>query len=95
MSEPMRCDSCKQGDAWEHCYHESRKDFKTALRMAWIAAIACCIATVASCIVTYKCAKDYQQFVAQFEYVEETTYQIVQDDGVNTAVIGDGNEVKK
>lgn len=50
-------------------------------------AIMCLIATI---IVICK----FQIFISQFEYVEETTYTIEQDDeGTNTAVIGENNEV--
>lgn len=50
-------------------------------------AVMCLIATI---IVICK----FQMFISQFEYVEETTYTIEQDDaGTNTAVIGENNEV--
>jgi hypothetical protein len=31
--------------------------------------------------------------MSDFEYVEETTYSIEQDRGINTAIIGEENEV--
>lgn len=87
----MSCDSCRQGDAWEHCYHELYKNFKVSLKMAWIVAICCCIVTV---VVTIASLIMIHSLLTQWEYVEETCYEITQDDGVNTAIIGDESEVR-
>ena len=35
-----------------------------------------------------------QNFISTFEYVEETEVEIEQNEGINTAVLGDKNEVK-
>ena len=54
--------------------------------IAFTVAVACLVATI---IVIVR----FQAFISQFEYYEETTYTIEQDEGINTAVIGDGNGV--
>lgn len=95
----MNCNNCNQKkDPWEHCYTESYKCFQAALRRSNAITAFFFIATIVSLIIglfiVYNCFKNYAQFVAQFEYVEETQYQITQEDGINTAVIGDENEVK-
>lgn len=58
--------------------------------MAWIIAICCCIAIVVVAIVGFA---TIHILLTQFEYVEETCYEITQDDGINSAVIVEGNEV--
>lgn len=48
----------------------------------------CVFATILTCIRT-------QEFISKFEYIEETEVEITQDaEGMNTAVVGDENEVK-
>jgi hypothetical protein len=54
--------------------------------IAFMIAVGCLIATI--CVI-FK----FQAFINQFEYVEETTYEIQQDEGINQAVIGNNNDL--
>ena len=54
--------------------------------IAFTIAVACLVATI---IVIVR----FQAFISNFEYYEETEYTIEQSEGVNTAVIGEKNEV--
>lgn len=54
--------------------------------IAFMIAVGCLIATI--CVI-FK----FQAFINQFEYVEETTYEIEQDEGINQAVIGNNNDL--
>lgn len=54
--------------------------------ISFMIAVGCLIATI--CVI-FK----FQAFIAQFEYVEETTYEIEQDEGINQAIIGNNNEL--
>ena len=54
--------------------------------IAFTIAVACLVATI---IVIVR----FQAFISNFEYYEETEYTIEQSEGVNTAVIGEENEV--
>jgi hypothetical protein len=51
-----------------------------------VVALMCIIATILFGLKTLN-------FIASFEYVEETNVEIEQDSGINTAVIGGENEV--
>jgi biopolymer transport protein ExbB/TolQ len=57
-----------------------------------ITMIAVIVALVCVIITAYLGMKVIK-FMSDFEYVEETTYSIEQDRGINTAIIGEENEV--
>lgn len=87
------CKNCSNKD-WKNHYMMAQKRFDKQIAklviistVSFAIAVMCLIATI---IVICK----FQMFISQFEYVEETTYTIEQDDaGTNTAVIGENNEV--
>lgn len=54
--------------------------------IAFTIAILCLVATI--CVI-FK----FEKFISEFEYVEETVYEVDQDDGVNTAILG-SNDVE-
>lgn len=87
------CKNCSNKD-WKNHYMMAQERFDKHIAklvivstVSFVIAVMCLIATI---IVICK----FQIFISQFEYVEETTYTIEQDDdGVNTAIIGGDNEV--
>lgn len=87
------CKNCSNKD-WKNHYMIAQKRFDKQIArlivitmIAFFIAVACLLATI---IALFK----FQMFVSQFEYVEETTYTIEQDEeGTNTAIIGENNEV--
>ena len=87
------CKNCSNKD-WKNHYVVAQQRFDKQIArlivitmIAFFIAVACLLATI---IALFK----FQMFISQFEYVEETTYTIEQDDaGTNTAVIGENNEV--
>lgn len=88
------CKSCNNQN-WKNHYLMAQERFdKVVTRLvigtiiAFTIAVACLIATI--CVIV-----KFQAFINQFEYVEETVYEVEQDDrGINTAVIGDTNDVE-
>lgn len=89
----MDCKSCGSYK-WKEMYIESQQRFdKVVVKLtigtiiAFTIMIMCLLATICVLIRT-------QNFINSFEYVEETEVEISQDsDGMNTAIIGDRNEV--
>lgn len=87
------CKNCSNKD-WKNHYMMAQERFDKHIAklvivstVSFVIAVMCLIATI---IVICK----FQIFISQFEYVEETTYTIEQDDdGINTAIIGGDNEV--
>lgn len=87
------CKNCSNKD-WKNHYIIAQQRFDKQIArliaitmIAFFIAVACLLATI---IALFK----FQMFISQFEYVEETTYTIEQDEeGTNTAIIGEGNEV--
>lgn len=86
------CKSCNNTN-WKNHYLMAQQRFdKVVSRLvigtiiAFMIAVGCLIATI--CVI-FK----FQAFIAQFEYVEETTYEIEQDEGINQAVIGNNNDL--
>jgi len=66
------------------------KSLNKALAVTMIAVVVSLICIIITAFFGMKVIK----FINSFEYVEETTYSIEQDDqGINTAVIGGDNEV--
>ena len=89
----MDCKSCGSYK-WKEMYIEAQQRFdKVVIKLtigtiiAFTIMILCLLATICALIRT-------QNFINSFEYVEETEVEISQDsDGMNTAIIGDRNEV--
>jgi uncharacterized protein YxeA len=68
--------------------------FDKSLNKALAATVIAVIVALVCIIITAFMAVKIINFINDFEYVEETTYSIEQDDqGINTAVIGGDNEV--
>jgi phosphotransferase system glucose/maltose/N-acetylglucosamine-specific IIC component len=66
------------------------KQLARLLVVSIIAFFVAVICLIASLVVIIR----FQMFIQSFEYVEETTYTIEQDEGTNTAIIGgESNEV--
>ena len=66
------------------------KSLNKALAVTMIAVVVSLICTIITAFFGMKVI----HFINSFEYVEETTYSIEQDEGINTAVIGgESNEV--
>ena len=85
-----RCAECSK--EWQQRYVMAAKRFDKALNKAMvITIIAVCMAVVCF-VLLILCLVKTQEFIDQFEYVEEVN--VKQDEsGTNIAVIGNGNEV--
>ena len=96
MQEIKKCKSCVIEAEWRERYLIAEKRFDKALRQAELITLLAVVVALASFIVTVFYGMNVMTFINDFEYVEETTYTIEQDDqGFNTAIIGgEGNEVK-
>lgn len=89
----MDCKSCGSYK-WKEMYIEAQQRFdKVVIKLtigtiiAFTIMILCLLATICALIRT-------QNFINSFEYVEETEVEVSQDsNGINTAVVGYGNEV--
>lgn len=87
----LDCKNCSNIE-WKNHYIMAERRFDKQLArlltiIAFFVAVICLIATL---IVFVR----FQMFIQSFEYVEETTYTIEQDEGTNTAIIGgESNEV--
>lgn len=90
MPECRNCNS-----EWRKCYEEAVLRFDKALNKAIIVTLVSLIIAFICIIATISIGIRTQRFIASFEYVEETEVEITQDsEGINTAVVGDENEVK-
>jgi hypothetical protein len=68
--------------------------FDKAMNKAIATTMIAVIVSLICIIITAFIAMKIINFINSFEYVEETTYSIEQDDeGINTAIIGESNEV--
>ena len=87
------CKQCNSNN-WKNHYMMAQKRFDKVLTRLTIGTIIAFFIVVGCLVATICALLKFQAFINQFEYVEETTYEIEQDrDGINTAVIGEGNEV--
>ena len=87
------CKNCTNNN-WKNHYLMAQQRFDKVVSRLVIGTIMAFTITVICLIATICVILKFQAFVSSFEYVEETTYEIEQDrDGVNTAIIGTGNEV--
>lgn len=89
-----KCTSCAIEAEWRDRYLIAEKRFDKAIRQAELITLLAVAAALICFIVTVFFSMKVIGFINSFEYVEETTYSIEQDDeGINTAIIGESNEV--
>lgn len=89
-----KCDNCYIEAEWQNRYIMASQRFDKALQKALAATMIAVIVSLICIIITAFMAMKTIKFINSFEYVEETTYQIEQDEGVNVATIGgESNEV--
>lgn len=91
-----KCYNCHYEAEWKEHYIMAVKRFDKAMRTALTVTMVSVIIMLICTIIAAYLGMKVIQFINSFEYVEETTYSIEQDDqGINTAIIGgEGNEVK-
>ncbi len=96
MQNINKCKSCAIEAEWRERYLIAEKRFDKALRRAELITLLAVAVALISFIVTVFFGMKVMTFINDFEYVEETTYTIEQNDqGFNTAIIGgESNEVK-
>ena len=92
--ENKQCYNCHIEAEWQKHYLLAVQRFDKSLNKALAATVIAVIVALICIIITAFTAVKIIDFINDFEYVEETTYSIEQDDqGINTAVIGGDNEV--
>ena len=92
--ENKQCYNCHIEAEWQKHYYLAVQRFDKSLNKALAATVIAVIVALVCIIITAFMAVKIINFINDFEYVEETTYSIEQDDdGINTAVIGESNEV--
>lgn len=92
--ENKQCYNCHIEAEWQKHYLLAVQRFDKSLNKALAATVIAVIVALVCIIITAFMAVKIINFINDFEYVEETTYSIEQDDqGINTAVIGGDNEV--
>lgn len=93
MKTPVNdCKDCTNIQ-WKNHYLMAQQRFdKVMSRMvmgsivAFTVVVLCLVATI--CVIL-----KFEKFISEFEYVEETIYEVDQDDGINTAILG-SNDVE-
>lgn len=90
-----QCYNCHIEAEWQSRYILAVQRFDKFLNKALAVTIIAVIVSLICIIITAFMAMKIINFINSFEYVEEITYQIEQDDlGFNTAIIGgESNEV--
>lgn len=90
-----KCDTCYIEAEWQNRYIMASQRFDKAMNKAIAVTMIAVIVSVICIIITAFMAMKIINFINSFEYVEETTYSIEQnDEGMNTAIIGgESNEV--
>lgn len=90
-----QCYNCHIEAEWQSRYILAVQRFDKSLNKALAVTIIAVIVSLICIIITAFMAMKIINFINEFEYVEETTYQIEQDDrGFNTAIVGgESNEV--
>ena len=79
-----KCLNCKE---WHTIYLMAKSEFDRKLGYAITIMIVCIVLAFIGWIITALCVAKTQKFIDQFQCVEETEYQIHQDEGINTAII--------
>ena len=88
-----QCKSCYIEAEWQNRYNLAVKRFDKSIQKAMTITMIAVIVALLCVIITAYLGMKVVKFMSDFEYVEETTYTIEQDRGINTAVIGEENEV--
>lgn len=88
-----QCKSCYIEAEWQNRYNLAVKRFDKSIQKAMTITMIAVIVALICVIITAYLGMKVVKFMSDFEYVEETTYSIEQDRGINTAVIGEENEV--
>lgn len=88
-----QCKSCYVEAEWQKRYLIAVKRFDKSIQKAMTITMIAVIVALLCVIITAYFGMKTIKFMSDFEYVEETTYSIEQDRGINTAVIGEENEV--
>jgi hypothetical protein len=92
--ENKQCYNCHIEAEWQKHYLLAVQRFDKSLNKSLAATVIAVIVALVCIIITAFMAVKIINFINDFEYVEETTYSIEQDDdGINTAVIGESNDV--
>lgn len=85
---------CKDCNNWKNQYITAQQRFDKVVARLAIGTIVAVVIMLCCLIATICVIVRFEKFISNFEYVEETEVEITQDDeGVNTAIIGNGNEV--
>ncbi len=88
-----QCKSCYIEVEWQNRYNLAVKRFDKSIQKAMSITMIAVIVALICVIITAYLGMKVVKFMSDFEYVEETTYSIEQDRGINTAIIGEENEV--
>jgi membrane-anchored protein YejM (alkaline phosphatase superfamily) len=88
-----QCKSCYIEAEWQNRYNLAVKRFDKSIQKAMTITMIAVIVALICVIITAYLGMKVVKFMSDFEYVEETTYSIEQDRGINTAIIGEENEV--
>lgn len=88
-----QCKSCYIEAEWQNRYNLAVKRFDKSIQRAMSITMIAVIVALICVIITAYLGMKVVKFMSDFEYVEETTYSIEQDRGINTAIIGEENEV--
>lgn len=88
-----QCKSCYVEAEWQKRYLIAVKRFDKSIQKAMTITMIAVIVALLCVIITAYLGMKVVKFMSDFEYVEETTYSIEQDRGINTAIIGEENEV--
>ena len=93
--ENKQCYNCHYEAEWREHYLLAVQRFDKSLNKAIAATMIAVVVSLICIIITAFLGLYVINFINSFEYVEETTtYSIEQDgEGLNTAVIGESNEV--
>ena len=87
----IKCTECSA--EWRERYIMAEQRFDAALQKAIFVEMISAIIALLCIFATILFGVKTMRFINSFEYVEETTYEIEQDSGINTAVFGEDNEV--
>lgn len=91
--ENKNCFNCHIEAEWQRHYILAVQRFDKSLNKALAVTMIAVIVALICVIITAYLGMKVVKFMSDFEYVEETTYSIEQDRGINTAIIGEENEV--
>lgn len=92
--ENKQCYNCHVEAEWQKHYILAVQRFDKSLNKALAVTMIAVVVSLICIIITAFFGIKVIEFINSFEYVEETTYSIEQDDdGINTAIIGESNEV--